>query len=404
MRNTNQSIMAAAVALAVMAGCSTTQPLNPSVPAAAGPAFPAVPQQVQDRLAELNNREQQLAARQQEIEKRLKVAQDTELDVRVKQDALNKANLSAAEALKAPPQREISKVTDAGLMPPNARPGECYARVLTPPQYRTRTERVLSKAADERVTIVPARYGQATDQVLVRAASKRLEVVPAVYGWEEERVLVRAASKRIIEIPAEYEMKTERVLVRPASTVWKKGVAGPITRVDAATGEVLCLVEEPAEYKTVTTRVVKRPAATREVEVPAEYTTVRRQVMKSPPTTREIEVPPQYQTVAVNKLVEPAREVRVPVPEEFQTLTHTEMVSDGKVEWRSILCETNATTMKIAEIQRALMKAGFNPGKADGRLNAETVQAVNRYQSNKGLPVDRFLNIETVKSLGVNPR
>ena len=47
--------------------------------------------------------------------------------------------------------------------------------------------------------------------------------------------------------------------------------------------------------------------------------------------------------------------------------------------------------------------AGFNPGPVNGELRAATMQAVNAYQQSKGLPVDGYLNLETVKSLGVSP-
>ena len=33
----------------------------------------------------------------------------------------------------------------APLLPPNAKPGECYARVLVPEQYQTTTQRVLKR-------------------------------------------------------------------------------------------------------------------------------------------------------------------------------------------------------------------------------------------------------------------
>jgi peptidoglycan hydrolase-like protein with peptidoglycan-binding domain len=89
------------------------------------------------------------------------------------------------------------------------------------------------------------------------------------------------------------------------------------------------------------------------------------------------------------------------VPAQYDTVTYQIKVSDARTEQRAILCETNATPAKIREIQAALSKAGFNPGPLDGVLRAQTMQAVNRYQQAKGLPVDGFLSLDTVKSLGV---
>lgn len=68
----------------------------------------------------------------------------------------------------------------------------------------------------------------------------------------------------------------------------------------------------------------------------------------------------------------------------------------------SILCETNATPSKLKEIQQALATAGHDPGPNDGVIRAQTMSAVNSYRRAKGLPVDVYLNLATVKALGVS--
>ena len=95
------------------------------------------------------------------------------------------------------------------------------------------------------------------------------------------------------------------------------------------------------------------------------------------------------------------REIKVPA--QYEDLPYQVKVTDARMERRSVLCETNATPSKIMEIQRALLAAGYNPGQIDGIIRANTMSAVNAYQKAKGLPVDGFLNLETVSSLGVSP-
>ena len=249
-------------------------------------------------------------------------------------------------------QESVIAMNDADL-PPNAKPGECYARVLISERYETNRERVM-----------------------VREASQRIETVPPVYTTVNERVMVKEASERIETIPAVYETVTERVLVKPAYTTWKKG-EGAITKVDNSTGEIMCLVEVPAEYKTVTKRVLKTPASTRKVTVPAEY-----------------------QTVRVRKLVEPAKERTIDIPAEYDMVVKREKISDSRLEWRSILCETNADRDVIASLQRALKRRGYDPGRVDGVLGRETMDAVATYQRNKGMASGQ-LTMETLKSLNV---
>ncbi len=115
-------------------------------------------------------------------------------------------------------------------LPPNAKPGECYAKVLIPAKTRAKSERV---------------------QVS-----------------EEQKVLVRI-------IPAQYKIETEQVLVKEARTYWKPGT-GPHQRVDETTGKIMCLVEEPAEYKTIEKRVLVSPEQPEHKTMPAQFETVTR--------------------------------------------------------------------------------------------------------------------------------
>jgi hypothetical protein len=307
-----------------------------------------------------------------------------------------KQSLAADESQKT---ATMAGVAGTELLPPNAKPGECYARVFIPPQYKTEDIRVVRREASSRIETTPPRFEWVDEQVLSRGASERLEVVPATYEWVEEQVLVRPASSRLETVPAVYDNISEKILDKPAHTMWKKGT-GPITRVDEATGEIMCLVEVPATYKTVTKRVQVKPATTREVEIPAEYKTVKRRVMKTPPTTRKVEIPAEYTTMRVRKLAEPAKSNVIPIPEVADTVTKRIMVADGRIEWRPILCKTNTTPDIVARIQTALDKAGHNPGPIDGVIGAQTMAAVTSYQKSKGLATGG-ITINTLKSLGV---
>ena len=115
-----------------------------------------------------------------------------------------------------------------GDIPPNARPGECYAKVLMPAVTETKTDRIQIS--------------------------------------EEQKVLDRI-------IPAKYEVKTERIKVKEARTYWKAG-HGPITKKDEVTGEILCLVEEPAEYRTIEKRVLISPEKPVYKTVPAQFDSI----------------------------------------------------------------------------------------------------------------------------------
>ena len=285
------------------------------------------------------------------------------------------------------------------LYPPNAKPGECYARVLIPAKYTTKSEKVLAKEAGERIEVIPAKYKWVTKKVLVKEASTKLVTIPPVYGTVNEKLLVRPASEKIVTIPAVYQTVTEKVLVKPAQTVWKKG-RGPIERVDGGTGEIMCLVEVPAVYKTITKRVLKTPARTKTIPIPAVYKKVTKRVVKTPASTKTIPVPAIYKTVRVKELVTPATVRKIPIPAKYQTLTKRVKVSDATLKWTPILCKTNFRVDLIRNLQKALAKRGFNPGPIDGVYGWRTKAAVNKFQKAKSLSTGA-LTIETLNALGV---
>ncbi len=311
------------------------------------------------------------------------------------------SDLSSRDAQLREYEGRLSVGSDRGadLLPPQAKTGECYARVFVPPKYKPVSKTVLKSEASERVETDPAKYDYVEQQVLVKEATTELKVIPATYDWVTEDVLVKEASTVLKEVPAVYENQTERVLVREGYTTWKKG-RGPIERIDDATGEIMCLVEVPPEYRTVTKRVLVTPARVEKVELPAEYSTVKKRVVVEPAKTATVDIPAEYKTVKVRKMVEPPKERRIEIPAEYQEVTDRELVAEGQLEWRPILCETNTTPGVIERIQQALANAGYNPGPMDGVIGSQTMSAVKSFQEANGLAVGQ-LTMETLRKLSV---
>ena len=162
----------------------------------------------------------------------------------------------------------------------------------------------------------------------------------------------------------------------------------------------MCLVEVPATYKTITKRVLVSPATTREIVNPAKYTTVRKQIIKTPAMERKIDIPAEYKMVKIRRMTSPALVQRIAIPEEFQNVSKRELMTEGRLEWREVLCNTNTTSDVIFSLQNKLKDAGYNPGPIDGDIGTTTMTAVKSYQKDKGLPVGE-LTIETLKSLGL---
>ena len=297
-------------------------------------------------------------------------------------------------------------------MPPSAEPGECFARVLIPETTEVVTEQVVDRPESTEIKLIPATYETVTEQVLVKQESMTYEVVPAVYETVTDTVVVEPERTETIIVPAQFETYSEQVLVRPAYTTWKpgaglfgRGAAGTGTTDvafggEVATGELLCRVEVPAQYDTVTrTRLVTAERTDSRV-IPAVTRTVSKQVVAQPPRVVERVIPAEYSTVEVRKLVTAAREETIVIPATYRTVEKRVVTDAGGLQWREVLCDTNTSPARIAQIQRALTEKGYETP-SDGTFGPQTLRAMEDFQRANGLPVG-YLTVDTVAALGVS--
>lgn len=311
--------------------------------------------------------------------------------------------MSAASVMLA----GVAAAQGSASYPPDAKPGSCYARVLIPETYEIQTEQVLETPEHTEIRILPAEYETTTEKVLVKEATVTYSVVPPVYEVETEQMLEVPERTETVVIPAEYETFDEQVLVRPAYVTWKPGTGlyGRTVSADdqvmSPTGELLCRVEVPAQYETVTRKRLKSPERLETRVTPARYRTIERQVLQTPARVVEEAVPAEYADIEVQRLVTPESQETVVVPATYKTVEKRIVTGGGSVEWREVLCDSNATPEKIAEVQRALVGKGYKL-QADGVFGPATLNAMEAWQTANGLPVG-YLTISTVESLGVSP-
>ena len=292
----------------------------------------------------------------------------------------NAAAGTSTQTAAAPAAAPVSASGD--LYPPNARPGECYARMLIPGESRTITEKVLKKEASERVEIVPATYKTVT-----------------------KRVLVRPETSKLVSVPAKYGTKTERIQVSEAKTVWKKGAGA--TAAGAGSGaaggaSASAIVDRFGNQKILGSRITDTGELLCLVEVPAQYKTVTKTVLVSPASTKTVTAPAEYKTVQVTELVTPAQEKRIGIPEEYGTVTRTEQVRGEQLTWVPVLCQVNMTTGNVSALQGALKRNGCYTCNVDGVMGPCTFRGAQCYARKKGLPYgSNFVTVETVRALGL---
>lgn len=267
-----------------------------------------------------------------------------------------------------------------GDYPPNAHPGQCFARVLTPEVYETITEKVIDVAEKTELRVIPAEWGTDYKTILVKEGYVEYYVVPTTFKTVTETVVVKPGYTHIEVVPATYETVSEKILVKEAYTVWKpgKGLAGTPgytggaggyappagyapppgpgyggalvdghayygpTKV-APTGELLCLVEVPAEYKVITKTVIKTPARTVEVAVPPVIKTITKTVVDVPAHVEKRDIPPVYDKIQITILVRPERVESIVIPPTYKVIEKKKLVGGGKLEWREIICDDKLT-------------------------------------------------------------
>ncbi len=312
---------------------------------------------------------------------------------------LRNQNARALQSINAMNAADKDKNSVANsLVPPNAKPGECYAKVLVPAKYQTKMVKTMVKGPKESISVVPATYKWVTKTVVSKEASTKLITVPATYKTVTQRIMVSPESTKLVPVPATYKTLTQKIKVSEAHTTWKKG-RGEIEKVNNSTGDIMCLVQVPAVYKTVTKRVIATPATTKVVKIPAVYKTVTRKVVATPATTKTVKVPAVYKTVKVKELVSQPKQYKKTTPAVYKLVPTKVKVSDSYLRWQEILCKTNTNKNVIARLQSAL-KAKNYITRIDGIYGSETRAAVRAYQRNNHLE-EGALTLKTVKSLGL---
>ncbi len=267
--------------------------------------------------------------------------------------------------------------------------------VAVPATYKWVTEKMLIKEAHTKwkkgkgliqrvdnttgelmcLVTIPAEYKTVKRKVVDKPATVVTQIIPAVYKTVRVKKLVAAVSERKIPIPARYKKVKQQKMVQAGRFVWHEihNLEHPPT---TRTGNKICLVETPAIYRMASKKVVVEKAKTVVQEIPAVYKTVKVKTVNTDADVRKITIPAEYQTVSKQA-----------------------KASEGVLEWRQVLCETNTTPGVISKLQSALRIKGYNPGPADGAYGPLTERAVKQYQKDKGLPTGG-ITFETLKHLG----
>lgn len=288
---------------------------------------------------------------------------------------------------------------------PSARPGQCFARVTIPEVSEIYAEDRLISPARTEERAVPARYETVDVQALVREPRTEHVVIPGVYRTITETVVVSPERIEPVVVPATFQAYTERVMVRPAYVTWKPGTgllgraAGAEANTLGGASDMLCRVEVPAQYATIRRSRMLTPESVVQRTIPAVTRQVAKQELVTPARVEARAMPAEYRTQKDRRLVTPATTETVQIAEVRRTERLRRIVTPARTEWREVLCGTNASKERLAEVQRALNARGFATA-ADGVFGPQTLRSMEAFQRANNLATG-YLTVETAQALGV---
>jgi hypothetical protein len=243
--------------------------------------------------------------------------------------------------------------------PVQALPNQCFANILYPARFETRSEKVLIAPATRREEVIPATYKTVTEQVLVQPETRQQVAELAQLRTVTDEVVVRPAGVRDEPVAPTFKTTTEQLQTRAATTRFE--VQPPVYKhafervVDVPEHSIQRVI--PAKYKEVEERVLVNAATTRTETVPTRYRSeverilvrpevlqyvpvvlptkqVPEQRLRSAATTKVIPVPAALETAVVPVEVRPASVRREAIPAAYDVVTEQIKVSEPYREWR----------------------------------------------------------------------
>ncbi len=320
-----------------------------------------------------------------------------------------------------------------------ARPGQCYARMLVAPQVETYMDHVMVQEARTETHTTPEVSQWVMRDVVVAPEHVEHRDVAEVSHVEMATEVVTPETTRTEVIPARYEMQTQHVMVAPEHQEWvrSRGIAtgaalvtpddheavryradgmltwpgkdAPAIPVSQETADYLqrgsaqdvwCLKVVPAAYEDHQVRVMVAPEQTHSIDVPAVTRSVRRVVVDTPAHVEDVTVPAVTEKRKVREVVTPAHTDTVEIPAVYQDVRKSRVVRDAEPVWREVLCDKNASPEVVTAIQHALVEHGYNPGPIDGHLGSQTVAAMQKFEADRNLAQGQ-VSVEAVQALGV---
>ena len=256
-------------------------------------------------------------------------------------------------------------------LPSNPEPGKCYVRCKTPEVWKNEDVTIEVAPAYKKIITHPAEYKTVTERVITKEAGKRLVIVPAV--WETKKVTYKAKAdaNRLRVVNARLASGTKTIETKAASARWEMSEKAPdCESSDPNDCRYWCFKPVPAKFETVSLTKLTSDANVISSAVPGLDKTYTKRVMVTPPTTKTVDIPAVYGSIKKTVLVKDAWKEEVAVAAKQKTVTKEVLVNKGGLTtWKEVECElVNNTPLPINWNLNSAVLTSTAKRLIDGRL------------------------------------
>ncbi|TVZ57121.1 OmpA family protein [Lutibacter sp. Hel_I_33_5] len=226
-------------------------------------------------------------------------------------------------------------------LPQNPEPGKCYVRCKTPELWKNEDVTLEISPAYKKIVTHPAEYKTVTERVMTKEAGQRLVVVPAVWDTKTISYTAKEDGSRLRVVKASFASDSQTIETKAASAQWEMSEKAPdCESSDPNDCRYWCYKPIPAKYVTVPLTKLANDASTQSSPVPGYEKTYTKRVMITPPSTKSVEIPAVYSTIKKTVLVKDAWQEAVTVPARYKTVTKEVLVNKGGLTtWKEVECE-----------------------------------------------------------------
>lgn len=255
-------------------------------------------------------------------------------------------------------------------LPENPEPGKCYAKCITPDEYREETTEVMTKPAYKKLEVVPAEYKEVTETVIVKPETKKYVFEKAEFKTVYDTIWIKDPYNKLTIVDEEFSDDVTTVEIKAKSGRWVAGAKDPdCPSINPDDCRVLHYVEVPAVTRNVPIKKKVKDQTTSSKRILGKYEVVERQEVVKEPNYRTEVIPAVTKEIVKTVLVKDETTKEIEVPAEFVTVSKRVMTKQGGLSvWREVPC--------TIPDQGTVLPINYNVGSAE--LTPSSIRVIDR--------------------------